>query len=122
MKMLNIIDTRPRYNEHTFDVTHYTFFINAIGKLYEIVATTFFCEKGKAKIWGGSPDCNKGCDLLNAANDATEIDLRHPLKHLALNNPEQFKALYYTLKENDPKMFPIIQSVLEEVQALFDFS
>ena len=60
---------------------------------------------------------------MESIYDASPEDLkRYPFKELALRNPEDFKALYYTLKENDEKMFPIIHSVLEEVQQLFNFN
>ena len=102
-------------------VTKLTFFVSNDGKLYKITTQTSFLEQAgnHTQIWAGNEDPNTEWDFY----DASAEDLkRYPFKELALRNPEDFKALYYTLKEHDEKMFPIIHSVLEEVQQIFNFN
>ena len=83
-------------------VIKFIFFLSTEGKLYQ--------------IWVANKDSIRKWDF-NAENLK-----RYPFRELALHNPQDFKELYYILKEHDEKMFPIIHSVLEEVQQLFNFN
>lgn len=115
-----------RTNQHSGlamapSVTELTLFLNNTGQLSLVTYRTLFLENEEQPsehIWSGDANKTQEWDF----NDATPEDLQYPFKELALRNPKDFRTLYYTLKEHDEKTFPIIQSVLEEVQQLFNFS
>ena len=96
------------------------FFLTKNGKLYLITAKDFFAESEEIRdfILAGDTNPNK---QSNFSNTTTASDLKRAFKELALTNPTDFRTLYYTLKEHDEKIFPIILSALEEVQDLFNF-
>ena len=102
-------------------VNNLTFFIDDDGKLSRITSCTIRSMSPKRqidRIFTRDEATSNELDL-----SATKVEDLNMLFHqLALCNPANFKSLYYTLKEHDEKMFPIIQSVLEEIQQLFNFN
>ena len=42
--------------------------------------------------------------------------LKRALKFLFIEEPEKFKELYTTLKENDPEIFKYVNSVVESIE------
>lgn len=54
-------------------------------------------------------------------NEANENDLIRAFEELALQNPGEFKELYYVLKEHDDVTFPCIQATLKQIQQTFNF-
>lgn len=118
--MKQIFRTNPHHGMAP-SVTELTLFLNNTGKLSLVTSRTLFLEDGEQpseRIWSGDEHKTQEWDF----NDATAEDLRYPFKELALRNPAEFKLLYYALKEHDEKVFKVIHSVLEEVQALFNFN
>lgn len=85
------------------------FFVNSEGRLYQIIW-------GTGEPWGNEKQ--KKWDL----EEANENDLKNAFECLALGNPADFKALYYTLKEHDDVTFPCIQETLQEIQETFNFN
>ena len=97
--------------------TQTKFFVNAQGRLHMII---WYFETNydgiREHAWGNQTQ--EKWDL----NEANENDLKRAFEELALKNPEDFKALYYTLKEHDDVTFPFIQEVLQQVQETFNFN
>ncbi len=54
-------------------------------------------------------------------NEANEYDLMRGFIEFALKSPDEFKKVYFIIKESDPVIFPIMKKSLEEVKKLFDF-
>lgn len=97
--------------------TQLKFFVNNKGRLYRIVwyfETSF--DGIREDAWGNEK--RETWDL----DEANEYDLIRAFTELALKNPEDFKALYYTLKEHDDITFPCIQETLQQIQKTFNFN
>lgn len=98
--------------------TQVKFFVNNEGRLYRIVwyfETNF--DGIREHAWG-----NEKCEAWNLSEDGNENDLIRAFTELALKNPKDFKALYYTLKEHDAITFPCIQETLQQIQETFNFN
>ena len=67
-------------------------------------------------IWGDSTQ--EKWDL----EEANGNDLKSAFEEFALRSPEEFKALYDTLKKHDDITFPYIKEALHKVQETFNFS
>ncbi len=97
--------------------TQIKFFVNKKGRLYRIIWYYQTKDNGIMKNTWGNP-IQESWDL----NEANENDLKRAFEELALKNPTDFKALYYTLKEYDNVTFPYIQEVLQQLQEFFNFN
>ena len=103
----NLDMTLPKLN------TQIKFFLNNSGRLCQIIwyygdASSINWQKENREKW----------DL----EEANKYDLNRAFMILALGNPEDFKALYYALKEHDEVVFPIIEETLKKVQETFNFN
>lgn len=97
--------------------TQTKFFVNNEGRLYMII---WYFETNydgiREHAWG-----NQKQEKWNLS-EANENDLKRAFEELALKNPKDFKALYYTLKEHDDVTFPCIQETLQQIQETFNFN
>ena len=97
--------------------TQTKFFVNNKGRLYMII---WYFETNydgiREHAWG-----NQKQEKWNLS-EANENDLKYAFEELALKNPKDFKALYYTLKEHDDVTFPCIQETLQQIQETFNFN
>lgn len=97
--------------------TQTKFFVNNKGRLYMII---WYFETNydgiREHAWG-----NQKQEKWNLS-EANENDLKRAFEELALKNPKDFKALYYTLKEHDDVTFPCIQETLQQIQETFNFN
>lgn len=97
--------------------TQTKFFVNAQGRLHMIIWYFETNDDGiREHAWGNQTQ--EKWDL----SEANENDLKQAFEELALKNPKDFKALYYTLKEHDDVTFPCIQEVLQQIQKTFNFN
>lgn len=114
-----LFTSNPNYDRSSQILdTKIIFLVNNKGRLNQIIwhyLTSFAGEK--ESTWG-----NEKQERWNLESDANEYDLMRAFKHLALGNPEDFKKLYYVLKEHDDVTFPCIEETLKEIQELFNFN
>ena len=116
--MQQVYQSKPSYDiTDPILNTQTKFFVNAQGRLHMII---WYFETNydgiREHAWGNQTQ--EKWDL----NEANENDLKRAFEELALKNPEDFKVLYYTLKEHDDVTFPFIQEVLQQVQETFNFN
>ena len=67
-------------------------------------------------VWGDSEQEKWNLEEANGN------DLKSAFEEFALRDPEEFKALYYTLKAHDDITFPYIKEALRKVQETFNFN
>lgn len=117
--MQQVYQSNPSYNiTDSILNTQIKFFVSNEGRLYRIVwyfETDF--DGIREHAWG-----NEKRETWNLDEDGNENDLINAFTHLALGNPKDFKALYYTLKEHDDVTFPCIQETLQQIQETFNFN
>ena len=86
------------------------------GKLNRIVIESIFTNgMSHRAAWG-----NYESEYWDF-NELNQEELIRILEKFALSNLEGFKDLYYTLKKNDPKIFPIINIVLNNIKEALNF-
>ncbi len=117
--MKNYFTTNPSFDINSpILTTQIRFSLNDKGRLCRIVwcyETSF--DGTRENSWG-----NEKLEIWNLDKDGNQYDLMRAFDILARENPNDFKELYYVLKENDKVVFPIIAETLKEIQETFNFN
>lgn len=108
----------PSYNlSNPILNTQTKFWLNDKGRLCKILWRYEVAFGGtQESVWGDEKRVVWNLEEVN------ENDLIRAFTELALGNPDDFKELYYALKEHDEVVFPCIEETLKQVRELFDFN
>ena len=119
VKHMPIYKSNPSYSiKDPILNTQIKFYVNNAGRLCRIVWCYETNSDGiRENAWG-----NETRERWDLEEDGNENDLIRAFTELALRNPEDFKALYYTLKEHDDVTFPCIKQTLQQIQETFNFN